>query len=188
MRYEDSVLFKSHNKVHNVRVKYGSMPVRLPDWPDTDLHLVVVKWPGGEKPMMLLTTLNAVRTRKALWGVVQGYLTRWRVEDTIRFIKQSYRLEHMRLLDYQRLKNMAALVVAVAYFAAAWLGKKVKLDALAKHVAKVSRKMFEVPEFFYYAIADGLRWLFVRHGKWRGWNCPREERGDLQMELELLTG
>ena len=135
MRYEDSVMFKSHNKVHNVRVKYGSMPVRLPVRPDADLHLVVVKWPGGEKPMMLLTTLNAVRTRKALWEVVQGYITRWRVEDTIRFIKQSYRLEHMRLLDFQRLRNMAALVVAVAYFAAAWLGKKVKLDALAKHVA-----------------------------------------------------
>ena len=188
MRYEDSVMFKSHSKVHNVRVKYGSMPVRLPIRPDADLHLVVVKWPGGEKPMMLLTTLNAVRTRKALWEVVQGYVTRWRVEDTIRFVKQSYRLEHMRLLDYQRLKNMAALVVAVAYFAAAWLGKKVKLDALAKHVAKVSRKMFEVPEFFYYAIADGLRWLFVRHGKWRGWKCPREEAGDLQMEFELLSG
>ena len=106
----------------------------------------------------------------------------------IRFIKQSYRLEHMRLLDYQRLKNLAALVVAVAYFAAAWLGKKVKLDALAKHVAKVSRKMFEVPEFFYYAIADGLRWLFVRHGRWRGWNCPKEACGDLQMEFELLSG
>ena len=188
LSYEDSVFFKSHGKIRNIRVKYGSMPVRLPDWPGTDLHLVVVKWHGGEKPMMLLTTLNAVRTRKALWEVVQGYLTRWRVEDTIRFIKQSYRLEHMRLLDYQRLKNMAALVVAVAYFAAAWLGKKVKLDALAKHVAKVSRKMFEVPEFFYYAIADGLMWLFVRHGKWRGWNCPRETRGDLQMEFEFLTG
>ena len=65
---------------------------------------------------------------------------------------------------------------------------KVRLDALATRVAKVSRKMFEVPEFFYYAIAYGLRWLFVRHGKWRGWNCPREERGDLQMEFELLTG
>ena len=188
MRYEDSVMFKSHNKVHNVRVKYGSMPVRLPVRPDADLHLVVVKWPGGERPMMLLTTLNAVRTRKALWEVVQGYITRWRVEDTIRFIKQSYRLEHMRLLDFRRLRNMAALVVAVAYFAAAWLGKKVKLDALARHVAKVSRKMFEVPEFFYYAIADGLRWLFVRHGKCRGWKCPREECGDLQMEFELLTG
>ena len=83
---------------------------------------------------------------------------------------------------------MASLVVAVAYFAAVWRGKRVKLDTLAKHVAKVSRKMFEVPEFFCYAIADGPRWLFVSHGKWRGWNCPREERGDLQMEFELLSG
>src|SRR5574344_21270 len=188
LKYEDSVHYRSHNKVHNIRIKYGSMPVRLPVRPEADLRLVVVKWPKGEKPMMLLTTLNAVRTRQALWPVVQGYITRWRVEDTIRFIKQSYRLEHMRLLDYQRLKNMSALVVAVAYFAAAWLGKKVKLEALANHVAKVSRKMFEVPEFFYYAIADGLRWLFVRHGKWRGLDCAREERGDLQMEFELLTG
>lgn len=188
MRYEDSVLFKSHNKVHNVRVKFGSMPVRLPTRPEADLHLVVVEWPGCEKPMMLLTTLRAARSRKALWEVVQGYMTRWRVEDTIRFVKQSYRLEHMRMLDYQRLKNMSALVVAVAYFAAAWLGRKVKLDALAKHVAKVSRKMFEVPEFFYYAIADGLRWLFVRHGKWRGLNCACEKTGDLQMEFELLSG
>ena len=97
--------------------------------------------------------------------VVQGCITRWRVEETIRYIKQSYRLEHMRLLDYQRLKNMAALVVAVSYFAAAWLCRKVKLEALANHVAKVSRKMYEAPEFFYYAIADGLRWLFVCHGR-----------------------
>lgn len=188
LRYEDSVLYKSHNTVHNIRVKYGSMPVRLPVRPEAELRLVVVKWPHGEKPMMLLTTLDAVRTRKALWEVVQGYITRWRVEDTIRYIKQSYRLEHMRLLDYQRLKNMAALVVAVSYFAAAWLGRKVKLEALANHVAKVSRKMYEAPEFFYYAIADGLRWLFVCHGRWRGLDCVREKHGDLQMEFELLSG
>ena len=188
LRYEDSVLYKSHNTVHNIRIKYGSMPVRLPVRPEAELRLVVVKWPKGEKPMMPLTTLDAVRTRKALWEVVQGYITRWRVEETIRYIKQSYRLEHMRLLDYQRLKNMAALVVAVSYFAAAWLGRKVKLEALANHVAKVSRKMYEAPEFFYYAIADGLRWLFVCHGRWRGLDCVREKHGDLQMEFELLSG
>ena len=188
LRYEDGVLYKSHNTVHNIRIKYGSMPVRLPVRPEAELRLVVVKWPKGEKPMMLLTTLDAVRTRKALWEVVQGYITRWRVEETIRYIKQSYRLEHMRLLDCQRLKNMAALVVAVSYFAAAWLGRKVKLEALANHVAKVSRKMYEAPEFFYYAIADGLRWLFVCHGRWRGLDCVREKHGDLQMEFELLSG
>ena len=52
-------------------------------------------------------------------------------------------------------------------------------EALANHVAKVSRKMYEAPEFFYYAIADGLRWLFVCHGRWRGLDCVREKHGDL---------
>ena len=61
-------------------------------------------------------------------------------------------------------------------------------EALANHVAKVSRKMYEAPEFFYYAIADGLRWLFVCHGRWRGLDCVREKHGDLQMESELLSG
>lgn len=185
--YEDSVMFRSEGKVKDVRVKYGSMPVRLPVRPDAELHMVVVKWPGAGKPMMLLTTLRAVRTRKALWEVVQGYVTRWRVEDTIRFIKTSYRLEHMRMLKYERLKNMAALVAAVAYFAAAWIGKKVKLEALANHVAKVSRNMFEVPELFYYAIADGIRWLFVQHGRWCGLGS-HERGGDFQMEFDLLSG
>ena len=27
-----------------------------------------------------------------------------------------------------------------------------------------------------------------RHGRWRGWNCPKEACGDLQMEFELLSG
>ena len=60
--------------------------------------------------MMLLTTVDAMRTRKTRWQVVQGYITRWRVEDTISFVKQSYKLEHVRCLDCRRLKNMAALV------------------------------------------------------------------------------
>ena len=48
--------------------------------------------------------------------------------------------------------------------------------------------MYEVPEFFHYATADGLRWLFVCHGRWRGLDCVREKHGDLQMEFELLSG
>ena len=47
----------------------------------------------------------------------RGYLSRWRVEDAIRFIKQSYRLEDIRLLDYRRLKNMMAIVLATVFFA-----------------------------------------------------------------------
>ena len=43
-------------------------------------------------------------------------------KETIRFIKQSYRLEDLRVLDYERLRNLAALVMAAAYFAIATAG------------------------------------------------------------------
>ncbi len=37
--------------------------------------------------MLLLTTLAGTTSRKSLWQVVEGYLTRWRVEDAIRFVR-----------------------------------------------------------------------------------------------------
>ena len=92
---------------------------RLSRHPGTELRLVVVRWPRGERPMMLLTTVRAARSRRSLRQVVEGYLTRWRVEETIRFGKQSYDLEDMRLLGYGRLRALVAVVAAVAYFAMA---------------------------------------------------------------------
>ena len=135
---------------------------------------------------MLLTTLRAARSRRSLQQVVEGYLTRWRVEETIRFVKQAYEIEDVRLLRYDRLKAMVAIVLAVAYFAMAWLGLREKLAVLADHVKRVSRRMFEVPEFFFYAIADGVCRLFTRHGRWNGLDGPDEEPEEpCQLELAL---
>ena len=47
---------------------------------------------------MILTTVPLRKNRKVLWWAVQAYLTRWRIEDTLRFAKQSYRLEDVRVL------------------------------------------------------------------------------------------
>ena len=186
MKYRQCVTFKSHGKELVVPIEYGSLPVRLPDHPGVELRLVVVKWPRCEKPMMLLTTLRAARSRRSLQQVVEGYLTRWRVEETIRFVKQAYEIEDVRLLRYDRLKAMVAIVLAVAYFAMAWLGLREKLAVLADHVKRVSRRMFEVPEFFFYAIADGVCRLFARHGRWNGLDGPDEEPEDpCQLELAL---
>ena len=186
MKYRQRVTFKSHGKELEVPIEYGSLPVRLPDHPGVELRLVVVKWPGSEKPMMLLTTLRAARSRRSLQQVVEGYLTRWRVEETIRFVKQAYEIEDVRLLRYDRLKAMVAIVLAVAYFAMAWLGLREKLAVLSDHVKRVSRRMFEVPEFFFYAIADGVCRLFTRHGRWNGLDGPDEEPEEpCQLELAL---
>jgi len=42
-------------------------------------------------------------------------------------MKQSYKLEDIRVLTYRLLKNLIALVLAAGYFAAAYTGERLKL-------------------------------------------------------------
>ena len=56
-------------------------------------------------------------------------------------------------------------VLATAYFASVWLGRHVKREVLAEHLAKLSQRLKEVPEFANYAIAEGLKRAFTRFGK-----------------------
>jgi hypothetical protein len=144
-----------------VHLEYGFVRVRLPGRRDVELSLMVVRG-LGEEPLLLLTNVAVKPTRRSLWWVVSGYLTRWLVEETIRFIKQSYRLEDLRVLDYERLRNLAALVMAAAYFAAVWLGESLKLAVLASRVSRLAKRFFGVPEFHYYALADGIAVLLSR--------------------------
>jgi len=164
MRYAETLVREEGGKEHNYHLEYGFRSVRLPGR-DEPLTLVVVRG-FGEEPLMLLTNVEVKPSRTSLWFVVQGYLARWMVEETIRFIKQSYHLEDIRVLDYDRLKNLVALTLAAAYFAAAWLGEKLRLAVLCRRVTKLAKRFFGVPEFHYYALADGISTLLSRLGRW----------------------
>jgi len=59
-----------------------------------ELHMVVIRG-FGEAPMMLLTSLPVSGTFESMWRVVEAYLSRWRIEETIRFVKQSYKFENI---------------------------------------------------------------------------------------------
>jgi hypothetical protein len=161
MQYAETVVREAAGGEKKLQLEYGFRRVKLPGRRDVALTLVVVRG-FGEQPLLLLTNVAVNNSRRTLWQIVGGYLTRWLVEETIRFIKQSYRLEDLRVLDYERLRNLAALVVAAAYFAAVWLGESLKLAVLASRVTKVAKRFFGVPEFHYYALADGLRVLLSR--------------------------
>ena len=167
MRYAETVVREAAGGEKKVHLEYGFVRVRLPGRRDVELTLVVVKG-FGQEPLLLLTNVPVKATRRSVWWVVRGYLTRWLVEETIRFIKQSYQLEDVRVLDYERLRNLAALVMAAAYFAAVWLGESLKLAVLASRVSRVAKRFFGVPEFHYYALADGIAVLLARLGL----RCP----------------
>ena len=126
--------------------------------------MVVVKG-FGNKPMMLLTTEEVENKRQRLWWFVEAYITRWKIEETIRFVKQSYQIEDIRVLTYGRLRNMMGLVLAASYFAAVYLGFRAKMEILVTHVLKASKRIFGIPDFRYYAIADGIRELLNRYNR-----------------------
>ena len=165
MRYNHHIHFDSHGRECNVQIAFGAMPVRLKEYPQKELHMVVVKG-FGEAPMMLLTSLPVNGSFESMWRVVEGYLSRWRIEETIRFIKQSYKFENIRVLSYAAIQNMASVVLAAAYFATTWLGRHVKREVLADHLKALSQRLGKEPQFAYYAIADGLKRVFSRAGKW----------------------
>ena len=188
--YEAWVEFNAYGEDEPTKISFGVIDVKLPENAErpeasgAELRLVVVKG-FGKTPMMMLTTLAAVDTRDAVWEVVQGYLTRWRVEETIRFVKQSYRVEEVRNLMFARVRNIAALVLAVAFFVAVRLGLYEKRAVLRQHITNVARRIFGTPEFHYYAIADGVRDLFMRHARWNPAISRKKERPDPQMEFDF---
>lgn len=57
---------------------------------------------------------------------------------------------------------MAALVVATAYFTAVHLGLRSKLEIVAGHALRAAKRIFGIPNFRYYALADGIKDILSR--------------------------
>jgi len=106
---------------------------------------------------LLLTNCRVnLRVKESIWRIVEIYLTRWKCDESFRYIKQSYNLEDLRVRSYIGIRNMVVLVLAVSYFAAVYLGHNLKLKLLVERIFLISKRFFGVPSFFNYAIADGL--------------------------------
>lgn len=152
--YSEIIIKVKHGKEEKYRINYGYVQVRLPDKQTVPLYMLVVKG-FGEKPMMLLTTLPLKRNRRVLRNILQSYIKRWSIEETIRYLKQSYDFENIRVLTYVSLKNLAALLLCALYFVTTVIDSGSKLKILASHVLQSAKRVFGIPDFRYYALSDG---------------------------------
>lgn len=147
------------NRERTYELRFGFRRVRLPER-EEPLYLLVIHG-FGEKPLMLLTTEPLRSSFQCLWYWVRAYLKRWSVEETIRYIKTCYDLENVRVLNYQGLQNLMPLVLAVTFFAACILDHDTRLRIMAAWVERAAKRLFGIPDFKYYAFADGLSALFT---------------------------
>lgn len=138
---------------------------------ETEVSLVAIRG-FGKEPMLLLTNVD-----KEPKEVLEIYLTRWKCEESFRFLKQEYHLEDIRVRGYNSLRNTIALVHAVFYFLSVYLGRSIKIDILLKKILEKAKRFFQIPVFKHYAVADGIyRILFGV--KWESYEkIPKENTG-----------
>jgi hypothetical protein len=160
MNYIETIVKETREGEKVYKLEFGARTVRLPE-SEQPLSLVVVKGFGSE-PLMLLTNVRVRKSRKSVWKIVEAYLSRWLVEEAIRFMKQTYHLEDIRLLSWQRLKNMMGVVLLALYFISVHIGMELRLAILAGHIITASKRFYGVSEFCYYALADGVGALLSR--------------------------
>lgn len=158
--FQQTIVKMDDGKEKTYNLTFGFKKVFFPGR-DEPLNMIVVRG-FGQKPMMLLTTESLTRSHRALWRLIKAYMRRWAIEESIRFVKQSYELEDVRVLSYRSLQNLMPLVMAAAFFACVVLDPGAKLKVIAGYVLKSAKRLFGIPDFHYYAIADGLTSIFQR--------------------------
>ena len=111
-------------------VHFGAAPVRLPECPHKPLWLVAIKGMAGAPrpapsdwdPFVVLTTEPMPRNRKVLWDVVWSFLSYWDAIQTNQDIKGQFDFDDVRVLTYDRLRNLGILVLAASFVESQWPG------------------------------------------------------------------
>lgn len=152
-------------------VKISIIPIRLCEFKNTELNLIVV-YGFGKVPMMLITNLKS-DDKRLCTAICKVYLMRWRIEEYFKFKKQSFDFENLRVQSLKSIRNLDMLLtIAIGYVAE--LSGKSKNIRLRAEIIEVSKRLFGAPNFVYYAVADGIFEILkaVRSGIGRFFSLP----------------
>ena len=133
--------------------KISIVPIKLPCKPNVDLNLVICNG-LGQKPLMLITNLKSDDNRLSV-VITKVYLLRWRIEEFYGFKKQQFGFEGFRVRSLKSIRNLDLLVT----IAIGWIGfisEKADDRPVVIELIHISRRIFGIPNFVFYAIADGL--------------------------------
>ena len=101
------------------------------------------------------------KLKDVLW-VVKAYIARWRVEETIRFIKQSYTMEDIGLRSYTGPRNMMTPVMACESSVSLTLGPRTTLQIMTIRLLDASQRIRNIIRDFNTTrlrTVSGLFWL-----------------------------
>ena len=124
--YATTIYKTQEDHEESVFLQFGATPVTLPDRRGQPLWLLTIESglaTQAEQPTSYLLTNQPLRRNRAvLWRLVLSFLQYGHAVRTNRAIKGEFDFDDVRVLSYQRLRNLATLVQAAAYVRALWPG------------------------------------------------------------------
>lgn len=138
---------------YKVQCKISIIPIKLPCRPNDNLNLVVC-YGFGKVPMMLITNLKSEDKRLPV-AIVKVYLMRWRIEEYYRFKKNQFKFEDLRVRSLNSIRNLnLILMIVVGYIG--YISEKQDGKSYVLELIHISKRIYEISNFVFYAIADGL--------------------------------
>jgi len=104
--------------------------------------------------MILITSLNSDDERLSV-AIVKVYLMRWRIEEFYKFKKQQFNFEDLRVRSLNSIRNLDLfLTIAIGYLGI--MSEKAEQKRFVLELIELSKRIYDIPKFIYYAIADGI--------------------------------
>ena len=139
--------------------KISIVPIKLCCRPKEELNLVICRDLGAE-PLLLITNLKSDDDKLAV-TVTKVYLLRWRIEEFHGFKKQQFDFEDFRVRSLNSIRNLDLLLtIAIGYIG--MMSERAEEKRAVMELIHISKRIFKVPRFKFYAIADGIFAVFAR--------------------------
>lgn len=153
-----SLKFRKKNGM-SADCKITIVPIKLHCRSNKDLNLVIC-YGFGQLPLMLITNLKSDDNRLAV-AVAKVYLMRWKIEEFYGFKKQQFDFEDFRVRSLNSIRNLDLLLtIAIGYIG--MMSEKAEERAITAEVIAISKRIYDMPKFTFYAIADGLFFILTK--------------------------
>lgn len=131
---------------------------------DSPHPLYLIKAQTKDLVLFLLTHRLEIN-QESLSQIVQDYLSRWKVEEFIRFVKQQYGAEKFLVRDLGRIKNLFSLLFISLVILTRMGEFPLKFSKTRALLIREAKRVFKIPQkmrFFLYTLAEGLSQLLKK--------------------------
>lgn len=104
-------------------------------------------------PIMLITNLNPMDKRLSL-TILKTYLKRWKIEECFR-LKKQFDFENIRVRSLNSISTINLLLSITIGFIGMFSQKR-KESILVIFILKISKRIYDILKFDYYALSDGI--------------------------------